>query len=69
MPSLHRRTRKQTHCACPPCSRVAHVQVRIFRVFALLGSIAAARAAFETAEHMAKRLLTTWGTFIVEVRR
>ena len=48
---------------------LASNDVRIYRVFALFGSVAASRAALEAAEHVAKRLLTKWGTMILEVRR
>ena len=43
--------------------------VRIYRVFALLGGVAAGKAALEYSEHLAKMLLTKWGTMILEVQR
>ena len=48
---------------------LASNDVRIWRVIALLGSLAAGRACVEHSEHMAKVLLTKWGTAILEVRR
>ena len=48
---------------------LATSDVRIYRVFALFGGLAAAKSAQEYAEHTAKLLLTKWGTAILEVRR
>ena len=48
---------------------LATSDVRIYRVFALFGAVAASKAALEYAEHTAKLLLTKWGTAILEVRR
>ena len=48
---------------------LASNDVRIYRVFALFGSFAAAKAALGHSERLAKVLLTKWGTMILEVRR
>ena len=48
---------------------LASNDVRIYRVFAAFGSIVAWKAALESSEHLAKLLLTKWGTMILEVRR
>ena len=50
-------------------SALASNDVRIWRVIALFGSLAAARAALEHAQHFSRVLLTRWGTAILEVRR
>jgi drug/metabolite transporter superfamily protein YnfA len=42
---------------------------RIYRVFAAFGGVVAARAAMSTVETMAKKMLSKWGTMILEVRR
>ena len=43
--------------------------VRIWRCFALFGSVAAGKASLAYSEHLAKVLLTKWGTMILEVNR
>lgn len=42
---------------------------RIYRVFALLGYAHSMKVAVEVADSVAKRLLTQWGTMILEVQR
>ena len=48
---------------------LASNDVRIWRVIALFGSLAAGKAALEQSQRMARVLLTRWGTAILEVQR
>ena len=62
--------RFQTHSwVLGVATALATSDVRIYRVFALFGGVAAGTAALEYAERLSKVLLTQWGTMILEVRR
>jgi len=66
----YQRHRHMTHhWALGLVTALATNDERIFRVFALFGGVAACKAAVEAVERLAKQLLTSWGTMILEVRR
>lgn len=66
----YRAHRHMTHTwAVGLFTALATSDARIFRVFALLGGAAACKSVKAHVEHVAKQMLTTWGTMILEVRR